>query len=304
MRGTLQHRLAAFARRGGLAVFAVAAAATLAQAEAPSRDTRTWGPVDGVTVTFSVPETYADCTSAGLTDALTTTGIPDHWYLTGQVNVGYIGPAGTFVITQVIPVNVFGNLSLQITYPPHSAIQTTPGGIIEYHVEPQIEVYDGPVKVWWVGGDPVNAPGTLGPNGQDWDVFCLAPPPPPPPPTGDQGCTPGYWKQPHHFDSWPAGVTPATSFESIFGNIPGDDLPFLFALDGGGGPGIAGALSILRRAAAAAYLNAASNGVHYGLSPAQVVAQVYNAATSGHRGTILDLATTLDQLNNKGCPLN
>ena len=45
---------------------------------------------------------------------------------------------------------------------------------------PQIEVTDqNGARVAWLGGDIVNAPGTLGPGGQDWDVFCLEPPPPP-----------------------------------------------------------------------------------------------------------------------------
>ena len=30
-----------------------------------------------------------------------------------------------------------------------------------------------------------------------------------------EGCTPGYWKQPQHFDSW-VGYTPSQSFEAVF----------------------------------------------------------------------------------------
>ncbi|MCI0558897.1 MAG: carboxypeptidase regulatory-like domain-containing protein, partial [Nitrososphaera sp.] len=36
------------------------------------------------------------------------------------------------------------------------------------------------------------------------------------PPTGGQGCTPGYWKQPQHFDSW-VGYNPNNSFDQVFG---------------------------------------------------------------------------------------
>jgi hypothetical protein len=32
------------------------------------------------------------------------------------------------------------------------------------------------------------------------------------PPPGNQGCTPGYWKQPHHLDSW-VGYTPARRWD-------------------------------------------------------------------------------------------
>jgi cysteine-rich repeat protein len=34
--------------------------------------------------------------------------------------------------------------------------------------------------------------------------------------TGDEGCTPGYWKQEHSFDSWTAALTPVTQFGSVF----------------------------------------------------------------------------------------
>jgi hypothetical protein len=41
---------------------------------------------------------------------------------------------------------------------------------------------------------------------------------------GGQGCTPGYWKQPHHFHSW-VGYTPGQLFSSVFVNaFPGKTL--------------------------------------------------------------------------------
>jgi hypothetical protein len=306
MTGMFRARPGSIARTAAMAVAALAASAVLAHAEAPVRNTKTFGPVNGVTVTFSVPATYDDCTPTGLTDALTTTGIPANWRLLGQVNIGYIGPDAAFHVTQVVQVDQLGNLNLQIAYPPHSAIELNHVGIIEYHVEPQIEVYDeNGFKVSWIGGDIVNAPGTLGPGGQDWDVYCLNPPPPPPPPPPPTlaGCTPGYWKQTQHFDSYVGtGVAPGTSFNSIFVGYPLADTVWYFALDGGGGPGLEGALKNLRRAAAAAYLNAAK--LDYGYSPAQVVAAVQTAVATGDRSTILALASALDVMNNRGCPLN
>ena len=76
-----------------------------------------------------------------------------------------------------------------------------------------------------------------------------------------------------------------------------------FALDGGGGPGVQGALLILRRAAAASYPNAAKLP-GFGATPAQVVAAVNAAIATNNRNTILALATLLDNANNRGCPLN
>lgn len=301
----LRARSGAIARTVLVALVGLTANAAIAGADPLPRDTRSWGPINGVTVTFSVPETYSSCVSAGLTDVLYTTGVPSNWHLLGQVNVGYSGPTGNFVITNVVHVDQFGNLDLVIAYPSHAEIELNANQIYEYRVEPQIEVYDqNGQKVFWVGGDLARAAGALGPGGQDWDVFCGAPPPPPPPPPPTVGgCTPGYWKQEQHFDSYVGtGIAPGTSFNSIFVGYPLADIVWYFALDGGGGPGLEGALKILRRAAAAAYLNAAK--LNYGASTARVVAAVTNAAASNNRNTILSLASLLDRLNNQGCPLN
>ena len=48
-----------------------------------------------------------------------------------------------------------------------------------------------------------------------------------------QGCTPGYWKQKQHFDSW-EGYAPGDSFYSAFGAGP-TDVTLLEALKTGGG---------------------------------------------------------------------
>jgi hypothetical protein len=39
------------------------------------------------------------------------------------------------------------------------------------------------------------------------------------PAAATEGCTPGYWKQPQHFDSWPAGYDPDQDFDTVFTNI-------------------------------------------------------------------------------------
>jgi hypothetical protein len=130
---------------------------------------------------------------------------------------------------------------------------------------------------------------------------CLPPPPPPP---GDEGCTPGYWK--NHPGSW-TGFTSGSTLESVF-DVPDslglDNATLLDALNFGGGSGVSGAARILLRAAAAALLNAASSGVAYPLTTAQVISQVNAALASGDRDTMLTLASLLDADNNLGCPLN
>jgi hypothetical protein len=126
---------------------------------------------------------------------------------------------------------------------------------------------------------------------------------------GEEGCTPGYWK--NHTDNWQEYTV-----DSKIGN--NWDLPpslasfanetFLQALDGGGGPGITGAATILFRASVAAYLNAAHEGVGYPYrrftDPFNMKLQINNALASEDRDTMLALATTLDNANNLGCPLN
>jgi hypothetical protein len=121
----------------------------------------------------------------------------------------------------------------------------------------------------------------------------------------EEGCTPGYWKQDQHFDSW-VGYTPEQTLESVF-DIPDalgmDDNTLLDALQGGGGSGVDGAAEILLRAGVAALLNASNPDV-IGVLPQEVIDDVNAALASNNRGTMLALAGQLDDDNNLGCPLN
>ncbi|MFW5696774.1 MAG: hypothetical protein ACOCXR_03200 [Phototrophicaceae bacterium] len=49
------------------------------------------------------------------------------------------------------------------------------------------------------------------------------PPPPtptPPPPADPTWCSPGYWRQPHHLDSWAAtGISPDAKYSAYFGPV-------------------------------------------------------------------------------------
>lgn len=237
--------------------------------------TQTIGPI-----TFTTPDTHASCSDQTTFDTITATGVPAGWTLKGQVIVDYVLDGGGRQMVATYPVNQQGNLSLTVSYPPVSQWPVQSNGTREIHVDVQIEVFN---QI----GELV---ATLGP-GQDWDVFCLDNPPPPP---GGQGCTPGYWKQSQHFDSWPAAYSPSTSFESVFGrDVPGN--PTLLDALGLGG----GGLKALMRHAAAALLNSAS--VNYGLTTGQVITKFQAAYDSKDYETTKNL---FDTLNNKGCPLN
>lgn len=127
---------------------------------------------------------------------------------------------------------------------------------------------------------------------------------------GYEGCTPGYWK--NHTANWEE-TTPTTLLGSIYTSAPASvsGLTLEEALATRGGSGADGAARILARAATAAWLNAAHEGVGYpwrrwqdGLDGRQALVDAVNAAfASGDRATMLALAAMLDADNNLGCPL-
>jgi hypothetical protein len=134
-----------------------------------------------------------------------------------------------------------------------------------------------------------------------------------PPPDLGKGCTPGYWKQSQHFDSWvPTGLATTNLVGSVFGkaslySLAGKSMAnykLVEALAFKGGPDLTGAAQILLRASVAAELNAKYSGMGYPMSAADVVSAVNAALASANRGAILTLASQLDDLNNLGCTLN
>jgi hypothetical protein len=117
-----------------------------------------------------------------------------------------------------------------------------------------------------------------------------------PPPPGDEGCTPGYWKQSQHFDSW-EGYATGDDFDTVFGvDLFSPDITLLQALNLGGG-----GVNALARHAVAALLNAASSGVDASLTEAEVIQLVQDAETSGDFEAAKN---TLAASNELGCPLN
>lgn len=125
------------------------------------------------------------------------------------------------------------------------------------------------------------------------------------PPMGGEGCTPGYWKQSHHFDSWPAAYTPDMRFSAVFGHeiavrAGGKstivDPTLLQALEANGGN-----INAAARHVVAALLNAASGGVSYNLSAGEVI-DLFNANYPD--GDLEDMKNRLEMYNEQGCPLN
>jgi hypothetical protein len=119
-----------------------------------------------------------------------------------------------------------------------------------------------------------------------------------PPPGGGQGCTPGFWKQSQHFDSW-VGFAPTDSFEAVFGRDAYSGSPTLLeALSTGGG-----GLNALGRHATAALLNASSGGVSFAFTTADVIA-MYQAAFDAGGDAVEDTKNIFAAENEMGCPLN
>lgn len=127
---------------------------------------------------------------------------------------------------------------------------------------------------------------------KQWWIRCVPPPPP------FQGCTPGYWRQEQHFDSWmPTGYVPEDDFELIFGvDASFDPHTLLDAVWLGGGGEFA-----LARHAVAALLNAAHPDVNYRYTIPEIIAGVQNAYATGN---FEPFKSQLDYANNAGCPLN
>ena len=112
-----------------------------------------------------------------------------------------------------------------------------------------------------------------------------------------EGCTPGYWKQGHHFDSWPAPYTPDTPFSNVFEDaFPGKSLLAVLKLNGGG-------LNALGRHTVAALLNAASPDVHSDLTPGEVI-EIFNDVYPGTKQSYNSWKDYFEGFNEQWCPLN
>jgi len=119
------------------------------------------------------------------------------------------------------------------------------------------------------------------------------------PPEGGEGCTPGYWKQSQHFDSWPSPYLPTDQFSTYFDNaFPGQTLLQVLSNNGN----VTG-LDALGRHTVAALLNAASSNVSYDLTPAQVIS-AFNAVYPGTKAQYIAQKNIFEGFNTQGCPLN
>ena len=128
---------------------------------------------------------------------------------------------------------------------------------------------------------------------------CVSTPIEPPPPgceEGGDGCTPGFWKQPHHLQFWCDAYSPEDHVDDVFGVTSTGNPTLLKALSTGGG----GEIAFLRHAVAA-LLNSCHDEVDYAFSTATVIEMVQDAYESG------DFATPhgeFEEENERGCTVD
>jgi hypothetical protein len=117
----------------------------------------------------------------------------------------------------------------------------------------------------------------------------------PPPPEGGEGCTPGYWKQEHHFGAWKS-YTPDMPFSAVFEDaFPGMTLLEVLKQGGGG-------LKALGRHSVAALLNASSCNTKYDLTVPEVI-DLFNDLHPGSKSGYNSLKDFFQGFNEQGCPL-
>jgi hypothetical protein len=216
----------------------------------------------GITLTY--PDDMVACAP---TFHIYTTGVPSSFSV--QYNIFIEVAPGQ--LQQIGSGTAVGNLDIHFAPP-----TLEPGTTQAYGVFIAVYNADGVLKTKLSG---------------QWHVTCEEAPP-----QDFQGCTPGYWRQKHHFDSWvPTGYAPADSYNAAFG-VAGSYATLLDAVWArGGGEGA------LARQAVAALLNAAHPDVHYAYSVAEILNGVQNAYTTGNFEPFKD---QLDFANNAGCPLD
>lgn len=199
--------------------------------------------------TLYAPDSRTTCTP---TDTVYTTGIePDRqvkvWFLAQNMTTGNMD--------EIFYGEYTGNISIAYPYPaPVSGLR-----IFEALVE--IRAADGTfitkLQAWW-------------------KITCEPTPPPPPP--GNEGCTPGYWR--NHGEDWPpTGYSWGDDFDAVFGVnyfTPNITLGQAIWMGGGG-------LNVVARHGTAALLSAAHPDVNYPYTVAQVIAYVQ----SGNVGALI-----------------
>lgn len=267
-------------------------------------------------VTFFWPDSYASCEPGP--DQISLTGLPTGSTVTLLITRVFPDETRVTYATVILAADASGMASYNLIYPPVSEWDAGPSGSmsIGFAAQARVEV-NGELFVSIGGGkwtvtcagepDPTDTPEPTPTNTPKPEETKTPEPTPtntpeptptntPVPPAGGQGCTPGYWRQSQHFDSW-VGYLPTDNFETVFG-VDASFNPHTL-LDGvtrnGGGE------NALARHAVAALLNASSGGVNYAYNAADVISLVQAAYATGNFEATKNL---FEAQNDTTCPLN
>ncbi len=119
--------------------------------------------------------------------------------------------------------------------------------------------------------------------------------------TGNEGCTPGFWK--NHPEEW---AIPNSTLEQVY-NVPDafglDNRTLRQALSFHGGPGLAGMARNLLRHSVAGLLNIMHPDIEYPLNEFQIISRTNTALNSGSRSTMEAQKNEFARFNSLGCPL-
>ena len=118
---------------------------------------------------------------------------------------------------------------------------------------------------------------------------------PPPEDHEGEGCSPGFWKQSHHFDDWPGIFSTDDLVSDFLGPDAPSGLTLLAALEHGGG-----GMDALLRHAVAALLNSAHSDIDYAYDIDEIMALFQGAVDGGDVEAVKEL---LQDANQAGCPL-
>ena len=119
--------------------------------------------------------------------------------------------------------------------------------------------------------------------------------------TGDEGCTPGYWKQPHHLAAWEhTGIVPNYDFDDLFGVDFFD--PNITVMQALWLQGDKTGINKLAAHAVAAMLNGYTTDFLGAINGNDVRAMVA-AVNKGSKPAVIALKNTFADANELGCPL-
>jgi hypothetical protein len=118
---------------------------------------------------------------------------------------------------------------------------------------------------------------------------------------GNEGCTPGFWK--NHPEEWPISNS---TLEQVY-NVPDafglDNNTLRQALSFQGGPGLAGMARNLLRHSVAGLLNILHPEIEYPINEGQVISRTNAALNSGSRAQMEAQKNEFAGFNSLGCPL-